>query len=246
MEAVWPQIFLLVHQIRWTRRVSNIPVATHNMSRTFRVHDIIALEKAAERSGSLDKTILVCSIDYYNQRPFWYDIFMGLTTAFDILFCQFILDTFPAPSYTDEYFDLVTYLRVWGGLPPLNEMFDLRAKTLMRRKKLSDIFLGQLDIFHTRSLPEPGYLAASPGSPEDELTYPSRQSKLSQEQLSELQRSTHFDKKELQQWYKGVYPARCLRRNLGANILRLPQRLPIWHAHKGRVSKNLSPILSFW
>ncbi|PBP22340.1 EF-hand [Diplocarpon rosae] len=29
------------------------------------------------------------------------------------------------------------------------------------------------------------------------------QSKLSQEQLSELQRSTHFDKKELQQWYKG-------------------------------------------
>ena len=29
------------------------------------------------------------------------------------------------------------------------------------------------------------------------------QSKLSQEQLNELQRSTHFDKKELQQWYKG-------------------------------------------
>ena len=32
----------------------------------------------------------------------------------------------------------------------------------------------------------------------------SRQSKLSQEQLNELQRSTHFDKKELQQWYKGT------------------------------------------
>ncbi|OAA40828.1 calcium sensor NCS-1 [Beauveria brongniartii RCEF 3172] len=30
-----------------------------------------------------------------------------------------------------------------------------------------------------------------------------RQSKLSQEQLLELQKSTHFDKKELQQWYKG-------------------------------------------
>ncbi|GKT92829.1 neuronal calcium sensor 1 [Colletotrichum tofieldiae] len=28
-------------------------------------------------------------------------------------------------------------------------------------------------------------------------------SKLSQEQLAELQKSTHFDKKELQQWYKG-------------------------------------------
>lgn len=32
---------------------------------------------------------------------------------------------------------------------------------------------------------------------------PNRQSKLSQEQLLELQKSTHFDKKELQQWYKG-------------------------------------------
>ncbi|CCU74337.1 neuronal calcium sensor 1 [Blumeria hordei DH14] len=29
------------------------------------------------------------------------------------------------------------------------------------------------------------------------------QSKLSQDQLGELQKSTHFDKKELQQWYKG-------------------------------------------
>ncbi|POS69388.1 calcium-binding protein NCS-1 [Diaporthe helianthi] len=32
-----------------------------------------------------------------------------------------------------------------------------------------------------------------------------RQSKLSQEQLAELQKSTHFDKKELQQWYKGAH-----------------------------------------
>jgi hypothetical protein len=37
----------------------------------------------------------------------------------------------------------------------------------------------------------------------DKLTHDDSQSKLSQEQLSELQRSTHFDKKELQQWYKG-------------------------------------------
>lgn len=40
---------------------------------------------------------------------------------------------------------------------------------------------------------------------EAELTENLRQSKLSQEQLSELQRSTHFDKKELQQWYKGEF-----------------------------------------
>ncbi|KAJ4270416.1 Calcium-binding protein NCS-1 [Fusarium torreyae] len=31
------------------------------------------------------------------------------------------------------------------------------------------------------------------------------QSKLSQDQLVELQKSTHFDKKELQQWYKGEF-----------------------------------------
>ena len=30
-----------------------------------------------------------------------------------------------------------------------------------------------------------------------------RQSKLSQEELNQLQKDTHFDKKELQQWYKG-------------------------------------------
>lgn len=30
------------------------------------------------------------------------------------------------------------------------------------------------------------------------------QSKLSQQELVDLQKATHFDKKELQQWYKGV------------------------------------------
>lgn len=29
------------------------------------------------------------------------------------------------------------------------------------------------------------------------------QSKLSQQELADLQKATHFDKKELQQWYKG-------------------------------------------
>lgn len=30
------------------------------------------------------------------------------------------------------------------------------------------------------------------------------QSKLSQQELADLQKATHFDKKELQQWYKGA------------------------------------------
>lgn len=38
----------------------------------------------------------------------------------------------------------------------------------------------------------------------DKLTiHKHSQSKLSQQELSDLQKATHFDKKELQQWYKG-------------------------------------------
>ena len=36
------------------------------------------------------------------------------------------------------------------------------------------------------------------------------QSKLSQQELSDLQKATHFDKKELQQWYKGELAAICM------------------------------------
>ena len=40
---------------------------------------------------------------------------------------------------------------------------------------------------------------------EDKLTiYEYSQSKLSQQELADLQKATHFDKKELQQWYKGM------------------------------------------
>ena len=40
----------------------------------------------------------------------------------------------------------------------------------------------------------------------DKLTvYDRSQSKLSQQELADLQKATHFDKKELQQWYKGMH-----------------------------------------
>jgi len=43
----------------------------------------------------------------------------------------------------------------------------------------------------------------------EELTvYLCSQSKLSQQELVDLQKATHFDKKELQQWYKGMSAAR--------------------------------------
>jgi hypothetical protein len=63
-----------------------------------------------------------------------------------------------------------------------------------------------------------------------------RQSKLSQDQLAELQKSTHFDKKELQQWYKGAPPTFGLDRiQKKADTLilpprRFPKRLPIGNA----------------
>lgn len=52
----------------------------------------------------------------------------------------------------------------------------------------------------------------------------SRQSKLSQEQLLELQKSTHFDKKELQQWYKGMLDLKYITRwfRQARSILHLP------------------------
>ncbi|KAG6366364.1 hypothetical protein INS49_000541 [Diaporthe citri] len=56
----------------------------------------------------------------------------------------------------------------------------------------------------------PHHSSSSAPPPIDAMTSPSgthdgRVSKLSQEQLAELQKSTHFDKKELQQWYKGAH-----------------------------------------
>lgn len=36
------------------------------------------------------------------------------------------------------------------------------------------------------------------------------QSKLSQQELADLQKATHFDKKELQQWYKGTWAPHVL------------------------------------
>ena len=76
-----------------------------------------------------------------------------------------------------------------------------------------------------------GNLTAQAIEATDELTQPLRQSKLSQEQLSELQRSTHFDKKELQQWYKGKFCDQ-IRIVCIANLpRRLLEGLSIWHAY---------------
>src|SRR5271169_3621923 len=98
-----------------TSESSSISVATHiavtscpssTMGREVRLVDIVKLEEQARYSGTLEDAVQVWAINLYGQRVFWYDIFVGLTDAFEIVFCQFILETFPAPSYSDEYFEL--------------------------------------------------------------------------------------------------------------------------------------------
>lgn len=68
------------------------------------------------------------------------------------------------------------------------------------------------------------------------------QSKLSQQELVDLQKATHFDKKELQQWYKGEQqqPHHPTRRQIAlTRNNRLPQGLSFWHAYQVRIPKDL-------
>ena len=44
------------------------------------------------------------------------------------------------------------------------------------------------------------------------------QSKLSQQELADLQKATHFDKKELQQWYKGAQRVDQVKRRVAEYI----------------------------
>ena len=46
------------------------------------------------------------------------------------------------------------------------------------------------------------------------IVYCHSQSKLSQQELADLQKATHFDKKELQQWYKGANAVVQIGRNV--------------------------------
>ena len=87
--------------------------------------------------------------------------------------------------------------------PSVSDSTKSRSPLKFLKERLSfDSF--SLGLRRTSNKDDIGNLVARAGQAEDELTDDDRQSKLSQEQLSELQRSTHFDKKELQQWYKGM------------------------------------------
>lgn len=172
-----------------------------------KAREIMALEVAAERSGSFNIALSCWQTPFYEQRPFWYDIYNGLTSIFNILCYHRILETFPNPMYSSEYFETLKYLRIWGGLAPLQDMFEITPRIL--RKNMTSIATEGLHFLRSiNSIPQSEPLRAISATllthDEEELTRQFSQSKLSQEQLTELQRSTHFDRKELQQWYKGA------------------------------------------
>lgn len=190
--------------------VAVTPCPASAMGPVIKLVDIVRLEVQAQRSGRLEDSMRVWTVNFYGQRAFWYGIFVGLTDAFEILFCQFILETFPAPSYGDEYFELRGYLRHSAGILPPPQAYTILLPSMKNKSKTYSIlqklkqWIKKLNPFDHGVSSRTEHFIAILGAPDCELTSISRQSKLSQEQLSELQRSTHFDKKELQQWYKGT------------------------------------------
>jgi hypothetical protein len=193
---------------------------TRTMGREIKLIEIIDLEKKAEETGSVADAIQVWSVKFYHQRPFWYDIFVSFTDIYNILFCQWFMTTLAAPSYTDEYFTLRWHLRDYAGIQPIEEIiYDLRPRTpltLLRGALRTETFRAAVHGLSPRpgTSQDTGHFIARPGTPDSLLTPNDRQSKLSAEQLSELQRSTHFDKKELQQWYKGKFHQNLNHHNL--------------------------------
>jgi hypothetical protein len=189
--------------------VAVTPCPPSKMRRETRLVEIVQMEVQVQRSGILEESMEVWTINFYGQRAFWYDIFVGLTDAYEILFCQLILETFPSPSFNDEYFELRAYLRRSTGIPPPPYAYTILLPSMKKKPNSCSLlqklkgWIKMLNPFDRGVTPRTEHFIAKLGTPDGGLTSISRQSKLSQEQLTELQRSTHFDKKELQQWYKG-------------------------------------------
>lgn len=71
------------------------------------------------------------------------------------------------------------------------------------------------------------------------------QSKLSQQELVDLQKATHFDKKELQQWYKGelLFIPQNVPIRADFEFVRFSEGLSLGQAQQRRVSTHLQAIL---
>lgn len=197
------------------------------------------LERKALKTGSLEDCFALWAIPFYAQRKYWFKLFIGFNYGIlaDLL-QHWTLHGVPDPTFNDENLKLFQYLAQNTGILSMEEC--LGESTLQRAgKRLSSLqFAGARPSHRIRSpaksanflqilksrIPigssDRGKRRVSRRSSRHgvatyslgtfRLTDESRQSKLSQEQLTELQRSTHFDKKELQQWYKGMFRSTVL------------------------------------
>jgi hypothetical protein len=205
---------------------------TKDCNKVFYLPDLVEMEDKALETQELADAVAVWSIPFYSQRKYWFKLFIGFNYGlFASLLTHWTLQGIPEPTFSDESIEIYRYLAANSGIEPMHKVFGdvtfparklkskLSIEALSRRKRKSNLADAGSELSTSSStaslkskLSKDGLKSGfrrifrtsdSVKAVKSELTEPPRQSKLSQEQLSELQRSTHFDKKELQQWYKG-------------------------------------------
>ena len=205
--------------------------SSNSQNQPFYLPDLIQLEYKALESGELKDACALWSLPLYSQRKYWFKIFIGFHYG---IFADFLTNWtmrgIPDPSFSEPALQLYEYLGKNAGIQSMEDVFGeitletsfqhLKAKptsesVLVLRHKVESIrSFTPIKALRSRLSLESFHLGPRRNSlnsdikklvAENPLTQDDRQSKLSQEQLSELQRSTHFDKKELQQWYKGMF-----------------------------------------
>jgi hypothetical protein len=152
------------------------------------ITEIVELESFAINTRDSLAVAVLHSVRFYSQRAHWADIDIGLVAPFEIVLCTPNMDNIALELQTKPYLDTVRYLRT--TLPSILS----HANKKLSHQPTGIVPVGsqlEYDNNHRSTFSLTHFL-------------PNRQSKLSAEQLTELQRSTHFDKKELQQWYKGM------------------------------------------
>lgn len=194
-------------------------------AKEFYLPNLIDLEKEALKTRDIRDCALVWSIPYYAQRKYFFKLFTALNFGlFAPLLTHWTLSSIPDRTYSHENIKIYRYLMENSGIEQMESaLAPLKRPNKLQKRRVSDTASESVVITHrpmmktirarlsldgfnlglrrTSNRTDAGNLL---DQAEDELTQRPRQSKLSQEQLSELQRSTHFDKKELQQWYKGI------------------------------------------
>lgn len=218
---------------RIQKEAANYPSSTfQSLHEPFYIPDLIEMETQALESCDVEDVVAVWSIPLYAQRKYWFKLFIGFNYGiFAVFLTNWTMAGIPDPTYSEPIVRLYEYLGNNAGLQTMEEVLgdpeplprpryletqrsaetlpvthrvvgSIKSSSSMKSLK-ARISWDSFSLGYRRSSND-NTLAISPEKKKQELTDYYRQSKLSQEQLSELQRSTHFDKKELQQWYKGI------------------------------------------